>query len=286
MFASALRYAVHHPKRLAHALVTDPGGLVDKVHDTIVQRWEYRHPLHWHQPTADWDRELHKWLACPPDCPVRSEFPSVWTNALSQARARGIDVGPASFAGYNDGDAALGRVLWCLVRHLKPKQVVETGVGHGFTSRFILEALIRNGAGQLHSIDRPPFDPRLRERIGIAVPPLRRDRWSLIAGSSRRCLPQLLSQLGFVDLFVHDSLHTGRNVRFELDRIWPLLAPGGAVVIDDIDSNAGYGSFLKTISGYRTLVCEAEPVRPDERRFNRKGLFAIILKDGPHKRQH
>jgi hypothetical protein len=26
------------------------------------------------------------------------------------------------------------------------------------------------------------------------------------------------------------------------------------------------------------LVCEAEPIRPDLRRFNKKGLFGIILK--------
>jgi len=31
--------------------------------------------------------------------------------------------------------------------------------------------------------------------------------------------------------------------------------------------------------GFRTLICEAEPVRPDERRFNKKGRFAILVKD-------
>jgi hypothetical protein len=34
------------------------------------------------------------------------------------------------------------------------------------------------------------------------------------------------------------------------------------------------------------LVCEAEPVRPDTRRFNKKGMFGIVLKqqvDPPEK---
>jgi hypothetical protein len=33
------------------------------------------------------------------------------------------------------------------------------------------------------------------------------------------------------------------------------------------------------------MVCEAEPIRPDLRRFNQKGLFGIILKEPtPEKR--
>ncbi|MBV8799609.1 MAG: class I SAM-dependent methyltransferase [Alphaproteobacteria bacterium] len=167
------------------------------------------------------------------------------------------------------------------MRHLKPLNVVETGVGHGFTSRLVLEALVRNGDGHLSSIDRPPLDPVMQRRIGIAVPQELRRCWRFLPGSSRRCLPRLLSQLGTIDLFIHDSLHTERNVRFELDRSWAALNPGGALVIDDIDSNGGYGSFCGTFQGFRGLVCEAEPIRPDERRFNRKGLFAIVLKECP-----
>jgi hypothetical protein len=107
------------------------------------------------------------------------------------------------------------------------------------------------------------------------------DRWSLIRGASRRRLPGLLSRLGQVDLFVHDSLHTEHNVRFELDRIWPSLRPGGVIVVDDIDANWGFRSFRETFSGHASLVCEAEPIRPDLRRFNKKGLFGIIIKTLP-----
>jgi hypothetical protein len=35
--------------------------------------------------------------------------------------------------------------------------LVETGVAHGITSRFVLEALQRNGGGRLWSIDVPPL---------------------------------------------------------------------------------------------------------------------------------
>ena len=73
-------------------------------------------------------------------------------------------------------------------------------------------------------------------------------RWTYINGSSRLRLTRLLSQLGQIDLFVHDSIHSERNVRFELDRAWANLKPGGALVVDDVDANWGFHSFTKTFS--------------------------------------
>ncbi|HEX3944156.1 MAG TPA: class I SAM-dependent methyltransferase [Rhizomicrobium sp.] len=278
MLGSALRYVWQHPRRLAGALA-EPAVLVEKLHDHLVQRWEYRTPVHFHEAAPDWERTLHDWLGAPWPCCAQAEFPSLWPEAISEIAAKGINAGPESFAGYNDGDRALVRAIWCLVRHLEPLHTVETGVAHGLTSRFILNGLERNRGGTLWSIDRPPLDPTLKQRIGIAVPERLRERWTLIAGSSRRRLPGVLAQVGQIDLFVHDSLHTEQNVRFELARAWAALKPGGALVVDDIDSNGGYGAFLPSISGFRALVCESEPDRPDERRFNRRGLFAVILKD-------
>ena len=180
-----------------------------------------------------------------------------------------------------NGDAGLVRAIWCLTRHLKPKKVVETGVAHGVTSRFILEALRRNGEGHLWSIDLPPLERNWREQVGAAVGDRHADQWTYIRGSSRRRLPELLSRLGQIDLFIHDSLHTERNVRFELDRAWAALRTGGVLVVDDIDANWGFRSFTQTFSGHKSLICEAEPVRPDLRRFNERGQFGIILKQTP-----
>ena len=104
------------------------------------------------------------------------------------------------------------------------------------------------------------------------------DRWTYIKGSSRRHLPGLLDALGQIDLFIHDSLHSERNVRFELDRTWPILGPKGALVVDDVDANWGFQLFSQTIPDQFSLICEAEPLHPDLRRFNKKGLFGIILK--------
>ena len=114
------------------------------------------------------------------------EFRALWIEVMNSVRAQGIAVGPESFAGYNDGDTALVRALWRIVRHMRPGRVVETGVAHGFTSRVILEALARNGFGHLWSIDRPPLDPKTRARVGLAVAGRHPEHWTLIRKSSRR----------------------------------------------------------------------------------------------------
>ena len=77
------------------------------------------------------------------------------------------------------------------------------------------------------SIDLPPIDRSLQQQVGAAVGNRYADRWSYLKGSSRRHLPILLARLGQIDLFIHDSLHSERNVRFELDRAWAALKPGG-----------------------------------------------------------
>ena len=95
-------------------------------------------------------------------------------------------------------------------------------------------------------------------------------RWFYAWGSSRRRLPAVLSQLGQIDLFVHDSLHSERNVRFEIDLAWTFLRPGGAIVVDDIGVNRGLWNFIRSYSGHNALFCESEPLRSDLRRYNKK----------------
>jgi hypothetical protein len=279
VYDPVLRYTRLYPRRVIQALTTNPVGIWDILVDRLVQRIERRRTAIIHTPDAQWERRLHDALGASWPCDATSEFQSLWPEIVASVAAKGVQVGPESYGGFNDGDAGLVRAIWCLVRHLRPVNVVETGVAHGFTSRFILEALAKNGTGHLSSIDLPPLDPDRRASVGIAVGGAHADRWTLINGSSRRKLPQLLSRLGQIDLFIHDSLHTERNVRFEMDRAWKALRPGGVLVIDDIDVNWGFNSFVRSLSGFTALICEAEPIRPDLRRFNKKGLFGIILKD-------
>jgi predicted O-methyltransferase YrrM len=126
-------------------------------------------------------------------------------------------------------DSLLARCCYLLCRLVQPSVVVETGVAYGVSSAFILRALEENGRGTLHSVDLPPLRRGAEKFWGIAVPERLRSRWRLHRGASARVLPRLLGEMGTVDLFVHDSLHTLGNMRREFESVWPYLRTGGAL---------------------------------------------------------
>jgi Methyltransferase domain len=265
---------------LACVVARDPGRAWSRIQDHFTEQWERRRPRCPYEVEGDWERRLHQILGISWPCERTSEFWALWPEVMAPFEAKGVQIGRGAFGGWGDGDPGLVRAVWHLVRHLRPAHIVETGVARGFTTRVILEALERNGAGILWSIDLPPaLKPELHGQVGAAVSDRLRHRWSYIKGSSAQRLPGLLSRLGQIDLFIHDSRHTERNVRFELDRAWAALRPGGALVVDDIDLNWGFSSFTRIFSGHQVLVCYAEPRQPDPPRFHAKGLFGIIRKN-------
>ena len=277
MLGIPIRYLLKHPL-VSVDLLAEPRETWTRIVEYYVSERERQRPDYPYQSHDHWETWLHEQLGIEYPCDAVAEFDGHWRETLRQLEEKGIRAGPESFGSWNDGDAGFVRAIWCFVRHLKPSHVVETGVAHGVTSRLILEALDRNETGHLWSIDLPPIERAWREQVGVAVGNRFQDRWSYLKGSSRRRLPRLLSQVGEIDLFIHDSMHSERNVRFELDRAWAALKPGGALIVDDVDANWGFQSFTQAFSSHESVICEAEPLRPDLRRFNKKGLFGIIFK--------
>jgi Methyltransferase domain len=279
MYGLPLRHYLKHPLRAVAAIAAEPLEIWTVLQEGYLAQHERPVPRGLYEAEDGWDRRMHERLGLPWPCPATSEFVVLWPKVIGELEAKGIRVGPDTLYGWNDGDAGLVRSIWCLTRHLRPRNVVETGVLHGVTSRLILEALERNGSGHLWSIDLPPLEDGLQDQIGIAVDDRSRARWTYIRGTSKRHLPGLLSKLGQIDIFIHDSLHSERNVRFEVDRAFAALRPGGAIVVDDIDANWGFHSFTHSLSTHTSMICEAEPLRADIRRFNNKGMFGLVLKE-------
>jgi predicted O-methyltransferase YrrM len=137
-------------------------------------------------------------------------------------------------------DSVLARCCYLMCRLLEPEVVVETGVAYGVSSAFVLRAMEVNGRGVLHSVDLPPLRREYEKFWGVAVDGALRSRWKLHRGASARVLPQLLSELETVDLFVHDSLHTYRNMRREFELVWPHLRTGGVLIADDVERNRAF----------------------------------------------
>jgi predicted O-methyltransferase YrrM len=122
--------------------------------------------------------------------------------------------------------------LYLLVRAARPRVVVETGVLYGASSAHILAALVRNGDGELHSIEIGR-DPREPPHDHFVPRDLQR-RWMLTIGDSRRELPSLLRRCAPVDMFHHDSLHTFEHMTWEFETALPHLSSEGVLSSDDI----------------------------------------------------
>ena len=155
-------------------------------------------------------------------------------------------------------DSLLARCCYLMCRILEPAVVVETGVAYGVSSAFILRALQENGRGVLHSVDLPPLRRGYERYWGMAVDGALGDRWVLHRGASARVLPGLLEELETVDLFVHDSLHTYRNMRREFEALWPNLRTGGALVADDVERNRAFGELRRNNPALWRVVGDRE----------------------------
>lgn len=148
------------------------------------------------------------------------------------------------FSRVHDGTETLGRICYSVCRFLRPNVVVETGVARGVTSAYILQALVENGCGELHSVDLPPLGG-VEDCVGCLVPIEHRQRWRLHVGSARRVLPRILGHMPALDVFVHDSLHTYSHMRWELRSALSALRPGGVVVADDIEGNSAFEEVVR-----------------------------------------
>ena len=173
-------------------------------------------------------------------------------------------------------DSVLARCCYLVCRLLKPAIVVETGVAYGVSSAFILQALEENGHGVLHSVDLPPLRRGHAWSWGVTVPETLRARWTLHRGSSVQVLPGLLEELGEVDVFLHDSLHTRRNMRREFETIWPRLRSGGILLADDVERNRAFSELWSKKPALWRVVRDVEK-RPLHGRAA-PVVFGIVVK--------
>jgi predicted O-methyltransferase YrrM len=168
----------------------------------------------------------------------------------------------------HNGDTLLARCCYALVRATRPATVVETGVAHGVTSAYILAALRANGDGVLHSIDLPPHNAGAADRVGAFVDASLRPQWQLHRGWAHKLLPPLATALGTIDMFVHDSLHTYRNMKLEFDTVWPCMRDGAVVIADDVEGN----------SAFLELNARAPRLWGTCRQADKPALFGVVVR--------
>lgn len=138
--------------------------------------------------------------------------------------------GPERFEGVGSPMGRTDRItLYALVRASKPAVAVETGTAAGASSLYILRAFEANERGFLHSIDAA----KTRTNIGSLVPPDLRQRAKFHVGDSLDVLKQKLSDIGPIDLFLHDSRHHYAHMMAEFN--WALRHAGPQCVLASHD---------------------------------------------------
>ena len=147
----------------------------------------------------------------------------------------GSTSGPIGTAGYTRGNGFFetvdAEIAYCLVRHLKPKRIIE--VGGGYSSRVMAAALDMNlqmdgVRGELLTIDPHP-DRFPKEALS--------DRVRLIAASIQSIDLDIFLSLEDGDFLFLDSTHVvgvGSDVVREYLEILPRLNPGVLIHAHDI----------------------------------------------------
>ena len=150
--------------------------------------------------------------------------------------------GGSFFSWFPSIGTMLGTMIYALCRSVKPDKVVETGVASGVSSSYILCALEENGHGKLYSID-VPWD----KQSGWIVPDYLRHRWLLDKGRSSEKLPSLLERLRAIDIFLHDSDHSYRNMLWEYQTAWKYLSDEGLLLSHNVDENNAFPDFCESV---------------------------------------
>jgi len=177
--------------------------------------------------------------------------------------------------------------LYYLVRTLRPKIVVETGVHRGVSSLFILQALVDNGEkdNMLYSIDLPLSKYNVEkgdqtqsflapDKVGVCVLKHLMSRWITILGDSKKELPILMNKLGkeSVGVFLHDSKHTYEHMMWEFETMWPYIQNNqGVLISDDINWNDSFGDFIKNNKCKNHVMLKKDSVT--------SGTFGVISKN-------
>jgi len=195
-------------------------------HPEISDRWGYHiRPIHYYEPIPDFRSITSEQLE------RRREFRSIdfgWDAQLQLLRdlsAFRIEFEAADFKNdyFNGLDAA---VLYSLIRHLRPRRVIE--IGSGYSTRFAHKALTRNAdGGRLTCIEPHPEERLNGLRLSVEVIQKRVEEIDV----------DFFSCLEANDNLFIDSSHTvkfGSDVCYEFLEVLPTLRPGVWVHVHDI----------------------------------------------------
>lgn len=146
-------------------------------------------------------------------------------------------------------------LIYSVCEAIGARNVVETGVAHGFSSLAILLSVRRRG-GHLWSVDMPNPNLRNERDVGIVVPEAQRQAWTLERSPDSVGLPKVLAKAPPLDFCHYDSDKSYEGRLLSYPRLWASLRPGGVFMSDDIGDNTAFRDFVAEV-GVAPMVVRA-----------------------------
>ena len=210
------------PTRAAHHLL-----FLAQSRPELSDRWGYHiRPIHYYEPlpdfrsiTADQTRRKRVFPAIDFRWDAQLALPAELANYRDELRKLEFDFNNDFFSGF---DAA---VYYSLIRHLKPRRIIE--IGGGYSTRIASKALTANHSGTLTCVE--PFPEERLNGASLKV--------ELITKRVEEIDVDFFSCLEANDILFIDSSHTvkfGSDVCYEFLEILPRLASGVWVHVHDI----------------------------------------------------
>ncbi|HEY2963673.1 MAG TPA: class I SAM-dependent methyltransferase [Pyrinomonadaceae bacterium] len=191
----------------------------------LADRWGYHiRPIHYYEPLPDFR------AITPEQIQRRRDYRAIefrWEEQLRLLRELELHAGELTDIDLNN-DYFSGFdviVYYSLIRHLKPRRIIE--IGGGYSTRIANKALAANQSGRLTCIEPYPEDRLNGSQFSV----------QLITKRVEEIDVSFFSCLDANDILFIDSSHTvkfGSDVCYEFLEILPALKPGVWVHVHDI----------------------------------------------------
>lgn len=145
---------------------------------------------------------------------------------------KGRPAGPTQYYTDNPAFGAVdGEVLYCMIRHFKPRRIIE--IGSGYSTYLAAQASLRNAEDGGQRAELTAIEPYPNEEIRRGFPGLSK----LIPAKVESIAPAEFAKLRENDILFIDSSHVlriGNDVQYEYLEILPRLNKGVIVHIHDV----------------------------------------------------
>lgn len=134
--------------------------------------------------------------------------------------------------GVGSSFARRGRLLYQVVRFMRPRICVEAGSFFGMSGLYMSHALTRVcRGGTMHTIE--PVE-EIHKKVSALLTSRFPDVATCHRGTTQDVLPGLIRELPQIDLFFHDNGHSGEIYVRDFGLVLDGLRPGSVVLYDDI----------------------------------------------------